>query len=77
MGVRRGERASLVWGNADLKRATAVHLVEGLLEFVDSVFVSHHPLRLDFAAVEVRDSTREAVCLGERAKDLDLVSEDL
>ena len=72
MGVQHGEQASLVRRNTDLERATAVHLVEGLLEFVDAVFVGHHSPRLDFAAVEVRDGTREAVCLGERANDLQI-----
>jgi hypothetical protein len=43
-----------------------------LLEVVNTVFVGHHSLRLDFAAVEVRDGTREAVRLGERANDLQI-----
>ena len=59
-----------VGGDANLECATAVHLVEGLLEVIDLVFVGHHSLRLDFAAVEISDRTREAVRLRERADDL-------
>jgi len=66
-----------VRGDADLQGATAVHLVECLLEVVELEFVSYHSLRLDLTAVKVCNGTRETVRLRERADNLDLVPEDL
>jgi hypothetical protein len=59
-----------VGGYADLQSTTTVHFVEGLLEIVEFEFISHHSLSLDFSAIQVRDSTREAVRLREGTDDL-------
>jgi len=72
-----GEGVISVGGDADLQGTAAIHLVECLLEIVKLVFIGHHSLRLDFATIEVRNGTREAVRLRERTDDLDLVTEDL
>ena len=56
--------------DADLERATAVHLVERLLVVLELEDVGNHALDVDLAAVEVCDGAGKAVRLRERADDL-------
>lgn len=72
--LREGDGTISVRADADLESATAVHLVECLLEVVQLEFVSYHPLRLDFTAVKVRNGARETVRLRERADNLPIQS---
>ena len=56
--------------DGNFERATAVHLVEGLLVFLKLEDICDHALCLHLAAVEIRDRSREAERLREGADDL-------
>ena len=61
--------------DADLERAAAVHLVERGLVVLELENIRDHALDPNLAAVKVRNGTREAEGLGERANDLQSASE--
>lgn len=63
--------------DSDLESRPAGHLVERAFVVIEFEDIGHHTLDVDLATIEIGNSAREAVRLGERSNDLDLVTEDL
>ena len=56
--------------NRNLECSPTVHLIQGILEIVELVYIRYHTLDVDLSTVEVRNRSRETEGLREGTNNL-------